>query len=177
MHSKKPHLDLGQLVCGQPPGITASLGQFAAEAASVVFEHNSHRSGVKMQVKGYKNFDFVVIWPQVNKNAWRSHNDLPAAAEYGAYGIAFLLARKITRYRVIERSYKGTGVDYYLGTGSGYPFQKAARMEVSGIVNNRNEVESRVRQKLKQTDRSAGTMPAFVVVVDFGQPFSAFEKR
>jgi hypothetical protein len=112
----------------------------------------------------------------LHADARRTHNDLPAAAEQGAYGIAFLLAEQLTEFKVIERSRKGTGFDYWLGTG-GELFQKAARMEVSGIVNDQDAVQARVEAKLKQTARKTSRLPAFVAVVEFGKPLSIFKKR
>ena len=177
MAKKALQLDLGRLAHGCPPGVTPAMGQFAAEAASVVLEHNRHTSGVSMQVVASRPRHYKVIWPNLHTDAVRTHNDLPAAAEQGAYGIAFLLAEELTSFSIIERSRKGTGFDYWVGSGGTYPFEKAARIEVSAIIKNAGAVEARVKAKLKQTDRSAGRLPAFVVVVEFGQPQSVFRKR
>jgi hypothetical protein len=49
-------------------------------------------------------------------------------------------------------------------------------MEISGIVNNADALEPRVKAKMKQTYRSAGKLPAFVAVVEFGQPKSVFKR-
>ena len=153
------------------------MGQFAAEAASVILEHNKHVSGVAMKVAASKSWDYKVVWQRPHEDAERTHNDLPAAAEQGAYGIAFLLAEELTEFKIIERSRKGTGFDYWLGDGEIYPFQKAGRLEVSGIVNDPAELMPRVKAKMKQIDRSARTLPGFVAVVEFGQPKSVFKRK
>jgi hypothetical protein len=153
------------------------MGQFTAEAASVILEHNKHASGVAMEVAGSRSWDYEVVWQRLHEDAERTHNDLPAAAEQGAYGIAFLLAEELTKFKVIERSRKGTGFDYWLGNGEAYPFQKAARLEVSGIVDDPSQLMPRVKAKIKQIDRSARTVPGFVAVVEFGQPKSVFKRR
>ena len=49
--------------------------------------------------------------------------------------------------------------------------QKKARLEVSGILCGTDGViNSRIKLKLKQTERSDGTLPAYIVVVEFGYP-------
>ena len=52
------------------------------------------------------------------------------------------------------------------------------RLEVSGIrFGGDSEIDSRVRRKLKQTDRSDGTFPAVMVVVEFGCPFAKIVEK
>jgi hypothetical protein len=174
---KVRQLDLAKLSDGRPPGITPEMGAFAAQAAAVLLEHNQHKSGVAMEVVEKRKNKYTVLWPKLHTDAQRTHNDLPEAAEQGAYGIAFLLAEEFTQFKVIERSRKGTGFDYWLGTGDQHPFQQAARMEVSAIIDDAEAVDGRVRAKMKQTDASKGKLPAFVAVVEFGQPKSVFKKR
>lgn len=177
MAKKVRQLDLARLSGGSPPGITPQMGAFAAQAAAVLLEHNRHKSGVAMEVVEKRKNKYTVLWPKLHTDAQRTHNDLPDAAEQGAYGIAFLLAEEFTQFKVIERSRKGTGFDYWLGTGDQHPFQQAARMEVSAIINDADAVDRRVRAKMKQTDATKGKLPAFVAVVEFGQPKSVFKKR
>ncbi len=177
MAKRIPVLDLGRLAAGSPPGVTPAMGQFVAEAASVLLEHNRHKRGVLMEVEASSRHRYRVNWPTLHENAVRTHNDLSAAAEQGAYGVAFLLAEELTDFSVIERSRKGTGFDYWLGAGGDHPFQQAARLEVSGIVNDADQLNPRVKAKMRQTDRSADSLPAFVAVVEFGQPKSVFKRR
>ncbi|HRQ73778.1 MAG TPA: hypothetical protein PLU35_12190 [Phycisphaerales bacterium] len=177
MAKKVRQLDLGRLTGGSPPGITPAMGKYTAEAAAVVLEHNEHKTGVAMAVAAVRTSQYTVIWPALHGNAKRTHNDLPEAAEQGAYGIAFLLVEELTDLRVTERSAKRTGIDYWLGKGEEPLFQAAARLEVSAIVDNAGAVDGRLKAKLKQTDASKGTLPAYVAVVEFGQPKSVFKKR
>ena len=177
MAKKVRQLDLAKLSGGSPPGITPEMGAFAAQAAAVLLEHNQHKSGVQMEVMERRTNPYTVLWPKLHANAQRTHNDLPEAAEQGAYGIAFLLAEEFTQFKVIERSRKGTGFDYWLGTGNEHPFQQAARMEVSAIIDDESAIDGRVKAKMKQTDASKGKLPAFVAIVEFGQPKSVFKKR
>jgi hypothetical protein len=104
----------------------------------------------------------------------RTWNDLEEAVEHGAYGLAALIIAEHTHLEVVERSRKGTGFDYWLGQkgeGGGALFQHAARMEVSGIQHGDDKtIEARVRKKLEQTTRTDGTLPAFIVVIEFSTP-------
>jgi hypothetical protein len=153
------------------------MGAFVAQAAAVLLELNKHLSGVSMTVVEKRAKDYNVVWPRLHVDAMRTHKDLPEAAEQGAYGIAFLLAEEFTKFKIIERSRKGTGFDYWLGIGDQHPFQHAARLEVSAIINDEGAINGRVKAKMKQTDVSRGRLPAYVAVVEFGQPKSVFKKR
>ena len=119
-------------------------------------------------------------WNPTDEQTRKCCSDMQDATELGAYGIAFLLIRRLTTYTVIERSRKGTGFDYWLGEGkSDYPFQKHARLEVSGILKGtEGEINSRVKQKLAQTQPSdGGGLPAYIVVVEFGEPTSRVVRK
>jgi hypothetical protein len=106
---------------------------------------------------------------------------LQEATEYGAYGIAIIVALPLTETPRVERSAKGTDVDYWVGDGKDQRgiFQRTARLEVSGILKgDKTKIAARLREKLVQTKRSdkAG-LPAYVVIVDFGGPEARFVKR
>ncbi|QDU42270.1 hypothetical protein Mal52_07260 [Symmachiella dynata] len=173
-------LDL-HLLGGKIPGLTDSLGQMHAEAAAVCLEHNEHAQGVSLLVKGDSQI-FPLSWPKVTHQMLRAYADLQDATEMGACGIAILLIMEMTDLTVVERSWKGTGFDYWLGRSDehdGLPFQNRARLEVSGLLDGSDSrLTSRVRQKLEQTKISDSTrLPAFVIVVDFGPPKAQLEER
>ena len=137
-----------------------------------------------LRVAGHVNNTYGLLWPLINDQTRRTWADLQEATQYGATAIAVLLAKKETGYAVIERSAKGTGIDYWLGhEAEGPPFQNKARLEVSGILSvegSVNDVEravaKRVREKLKQTQPSSGSLPAYVVVVEFWKPLGEVQK-
>jgi hypothetical protein len=126
-----------------------------------------------------------LTWTTITDQALRTWNDLQEATEYGATAIAVLLAKKEIGYAVIERSMKGTGIDYWMGDESdGPPFQSKARLEISGILKVqgndsavRRAVTARVRQKLRQTGPSSNPLPAYVIVVEFGMPLAEVQKK
>jgi hypothetical protein len=127
-----------------------------------------------MKVDGDWSDLFSVVWESLAPSALTTWRDLPEAAEHGAYGVAALLVEKLADLAVVARSAKGTGFDYWLG-GIGETdslFQKRVRLEVSGILADGTRIGSRTMAKMRQTDRSARSFPAIIVVVDFSTPRS-----
>ena len=176
-------LDLNELNNGLP-AITPQWGATLAQVAGVCLESQGHRQQVSFDVAGYANNAYTLNWPYIDDQARRTWADLQEATEHGATGIAVLLAKKELGYAVIERSAKGTGIDYWLGhEQDGPPFQSKARLEVSGIlrveesdIDVERAVGKRVREKLKQTLPSSGSLPAYVIVVEFGTPLAEVQK-
>ena len=170
-------LDLNELKSGLP-AITPSWGSVLAEIAGVCLETQGHRQGVRLTLTGLVVKDIALLWPATSSQTFRTWADLQEATEYGATAIAVLLAKKEFGYTVIERAVKGTGIDYWLGYDADGPlFQSKARLEISGILNARESygsVESaiakRVREKIEQSQTSAGSLPAYIIVVEFGEP-------
>lgn len=160
------------------PAITPSFGMSLAEAGGVCLESQGHAQGVQLNVRGYSNRRYPLAWPPITEQIRRCWNDHEVATEHGAVGIAVLLAQKEIGYTVIERSRKGTGFDYWMGEMSEYLFQNKARLEISGIRKGSDQqVRERVRQKLQQINRSDGTLPSYVIVVEFGQPRAEVQKK
>jgi hypothetical protein len=157
------------------PGITQKVGSFLAEASSHCFHLNHHFSGVCLLVEGDSPSSFEVQWDMENTHqieaAWSDHQE---ATEYGACGVAILLVLRLTQYTVIQRSRKGTKFDYWLGHRDGeHPFERSARLEVSGIlVGDDSNFRQRVKEKRLQISESESSLPAYVVVVEFGKPKS-----
>jgi hypothetical protein len=162
------------------PGVSKVRGAEHAEACLVSFSLHKHVSGVELEVKGTYNRNFPVIWDDVfTEQIRRAWNDIDDATESGACGIAFLLILALTEYTIVRRARKGTGVDYYLGYKNNLAFQNAARVEVSGIfkATSERDIMRRVKQKLEQTNLSDGTMPVYVVLVEFSKPVSYVVKK
>ncbi|MBT9141655.1 MAG: hypothetical protein DDT32_00141 [Syntrophomonadaceae bacterium] len=158
------------------PSITPAFGATLAEAAAVCFEDQNHTCGAQLEVRGTFQAKYQVFWQKVTGQMIRCYNDEESRTELGAYGVAFLLVLDLTDYTVIKRSRRGTGFDYWLGTGDSeaFPFQNKERLEVSGIRSGDNSrIRARVNEKLKQVEPSnATTLPALIVVVEFSAPLS-----
>lgn len=166
-------------LAGGMPAITPAFGRYLAEAGAVCLESQGHAQGQRLLVQGRHKRSYPLSWPAVTEQIRRCLNDPEVATEHGAVGIAILLVKKVLGYSAIQRSRKGTGFDYWLGDGSGMPFQNKARLEVSGIRSGDDAtVRSRVNQKRRQTDPSDGTrLPAHVVVVEFSRPIAQMEEK
>lgn len=166
-------IDLNLL--GEEPGLpalTCVAGRFLAESAAVCLDQQGHVSGASLTVSGLANARYLLLWPEVTEQMRRTYNDLQEATEDGAYGIAILLVGWLTGFTVVERSRKGTGIDYWLGPESDPPFQNKARLEVSGILEGTDtQITARLNSKKKQSERSADTgMPAYIVIIEYSRP-------
>jgi hypothetical protein len=162
-------------------GLSAVYGAFLAEAASHCLQFNDHVNPVIIYVTGDLCTPGKLKWCDVTERDAGTWADLQEATEYGAYGIAIIVALPLTETPRVERSAKGTGVDYWVGDGKDQRgiFQRTARLEVSGILKgDKTKIAARLREKLVQTKRSdkAG-LPAYVVIVDFGGTEARFVKR
>jgi hypothetical protein len=102
----------------------------------------------------------------------RTHADAEVATERGACAIAILFVCALREYTVVHRSYKGTGVDYFLGHKTDFLFQEKVRLEVSGIRDgSETDIRRRKHLKLEQTRISDVLgMPAVIVIVEFSRP-------
>ena len=171
-------LDLNELGDGLP-AITPSFGTALAEAAGVCLESQGHELLTQITIRGHVSVEHPLVWPRVTEQTRMTWNDPEEATEYGATGIAVLLARQELGYLVIERAPKGTGIDYWLGDESdALSLERKARLEISGIRNgSSNMVRNRVREKLQQTTPSDGPLPAFVIVVEFGTPLAEVQRK
>jgi len=164
------------------PGLTVAHGQSLAEQAAVCFDHCGHGKGVILNVKGWKDCTYCLICPEVTDQVRRTHNDLQVATEHGAYAVAICTVSDLTGFLIVLRSRKGSGFDYWIGRNhdsDGVCLKGKARLEVSGTLRGpTDEVERRLREKCKQTERSDSTgLPAFVVVVQFDEPLAKVVKR
>jgi len=155
------------------------MGATYAEAAGVCFHHGGHDPGVVMDVRGVEECQLPVRWPPVTEQMLRSRNDLQDATRDGAYAVAIGLALELTGLKVVLQTKKGPGFDYWLGESEDSLFQGANRLEVSGILKgDRNDVQTRINKKKRQVGKSDQSgLPAFVCVVEFGQPQSHFVKK
>jgi hypothetical protein len=173
-------LDLRQLGSGTVGCITPLYGGMLAECGAVCLEDQRHASGAAiLHVDGSVQAQYRLHFSPVTGQMRRCHHDEQPTTEHGAYGIAILLVHHHTELTVVERSRKGTGFDYWLGTGEGELFDRAARLEVSGTRSGGpRELERRTRQKVEQTTVSDDMkLPAYVVVVEFSAPHGRFLER
>jgi len=171
-------LTLDGLVHGFPH-IPSERAALLAQAAVFCLDHQAHASDVRLVVDGAFTSAFSLSWSErVTEPKRRFWNDLEEAVQQGAYAVAILLIRALTGFTVIERSRKGTGFDWWLGTEDNL-FQGKARLEVSGILRGTTRrINSRIKARIGQTRQSDHlALTAYVVVVEFGTPRSRVVQR
>jgi len=160
-------------------GISPAYGAFLAEAASYCLRRNNHMNPVLLYLTGDVCTRGNLKWCEGTEQDESTWADLQEATEYGAYGVAIIVALPLTETSRVERSAKGTGIDYWLGDGKDERgiFQRTARLEVSGVLKgDKAKIAVRLSEKLVQTKRSdKARLPAFVVIV-VGGPEARFVK-
>jgi hypothetical protein len=162
------------------PDLTESWAHQRFEAAIFCLDKNNHQSGVLMKLT-VQNANCRLKWEsQIDERIRNTWNDIQEATEKGAEGIASMLVNELTEYKVIQRSAKATGIDYWLGHkhSDALLFQSVARLEISGHIEATiGEFNQRIKDKKKQTHQSdSSRLPVYVSVTDFGQPRTHFEK-
>ena len=175
-----PIINLCELRQGLP-SITPSFGAALSEACAICLSDQGHQSGTILTVQGDFSSTLALLYPDVTDQMRRCWNDQEYATEQAAYGVALLLIQQLTDLTVVERSRRGTGFDYWLGTVSQsdeQPFRKTARLEVSGIrQGSYQQVRTRVKLKLEQVKPTDNLAPAYVAVIEFSQPLAQVVKR
>jgi hypothetical protein len=170
-------IDLQELSKGIPE-LTTGVSANLAEAASVCLDSQGHGLSAQMTIDGDYSDVALVNRLLVTDLMQRNHHDERKATENGACGVAILLLRELTSYTVVDQARQGTGFDYWLGFKDADPFDRAARLEVSGILNGTaTELSNRISRKKNQTRRSNEQLPAFIIVVEFGTPISSIVQR
>ena len=180
MNSNSKELVITKLGKGLP-AITPAFGATLAEACAICLNNQGYIQGIELTVKGEFTAVFKLYWQEVTDQMLRCWNDSEYTTEQAAYGIAFLIIQELTDYTVIERSRRGTGFDYWLGKkgdNNELPFQNAVRLEVSGIrKGDDSRIKARIKQKLEQVSPTDGTLPAYIVVVEFSNPLAFIVKK
>lgn len=141
--------------------------------------HCNHKNGVKLTLDYEdQHYLYSVVWPdnEIDQDAIMCSYNQNDATEYGAEAIAILMSLDRTEYNSVNRAITSTGIDYWLGhrnKNPNNPFEKSARLEISGIIaeTSSNSVDRRLKEKLHQTYPTHDTgLPVFVVIVEFSNP-------
>lgn len=165
------------------PAITPAVGTMMAEAASVCLEQAGHpgAASIRLDLPEGRISALIVEAIPLDDRIRRSHANETDATEAGACGIAILAMLEEFGFLVVERSYQGTGFDYWLGTSEDTPpfASDSAALEVSGIMaGGPSEIRRRAGEKRTQITRYEPDPPyrAFIAVVEFGMPCTLIER-
>lgn len=158
--------------------ISTGKAAYLKEACIWCMDYCGHKSGDQVKAVHENGNGFhPVVWTETEKNFVKIKEsfNFDDAIEFGAEAIAFFITTTYTQYERVLRSSTTTGIDYWLGYKSpelDFPFQRAARLEVSGIMEEKgtNTLDRRINAKFKQTKQSDNTsLPVYVVVVVFNR--------
>ncbi|MCC8469010.1 hypothetical protein [Xanthomonas phaseoli] len=156
--------------------LTEEWGRAICQAAAHCMTERSHASGVELCSEGMGSPNFSVNWAPFKDAAKveATWSDLQVAVEHGAYAIALATIDVEYGLKVVQRSAKGTGFDFWVRDPAkpGILMQGAERVEVSGILSGtKSDVSGRLGEKLKQMNQSSSMgLPGHAVVVEFGRP-------
>ncbi len=157
--------------------MTSAYAGYFKEACMVCFDSQGHPSGVRLSVDwGGNNEDVTVHWlGTVDDQMRAAHNETTRATDSGACAIALLLVRELTDYTAVRQASIGTTIDYFLAEqplDDTLLFNHAARLEASGIREEKgsNTVSARAKRKLSRLKDDS--LPALVVIVEFASPKS-----
>jgi len=162
------------------PGISSVAAQQLYEAFEVCMHSSGHPEEVSLKMEGDTSDSIALRWlDEFNDQKARTYADMQYTTEHGAVCLSVMLTTALTPYTVIERSRKGTGIDYWLGDKDSILFQKKARLEVSGILHgDETMIKSRHIMKVEQTNKSDDyQLPAFISIIEFSEPKALFTKK
>jgi hypothetical protein len=85
--------------------------------------------------------------------------------------VGLLLAESLYGLKVIQRSRKRSGFDYWVCETAERLFQDGVRLEVTGILSGDSAaILARQEQKLERLRRYPSHLRALVAVIEFGSP-------
>ena len=158
--------------------ITTTYLANLADAAAVCLDYHRHPQTTTLTVLGASEPDYGLTSFPVTPAMSQTWNDFQYAVEHGAYGIALLLLKETHGLVAVERSRKGTGFDFWMGTNTDPLFQDKAFLEVSGILSgDRSRVSNRRNEKFIQVGQTSYPSKGFIVIVEFGNPIAEITQR
>lgn len=104
----------------------------------------------------------------VDERARATYGDWQEAVEEGAEAIALAVARRLMDLIPFRRLPKRTGADYFVRPLRGGGSDVYERLECSGIASQREDLEQRLRSKLRQLAHY-DSPPGHAVVTHFGR--------
>ena len=168
------------------PDLADGKASMMREACVWCLQKCEHTAGVHLDTTFCDDTGcYKIIWDESKIDATKlikSYN-LDDAVEFGAEAISLLLIKKQTPFTSIERSVRGSGIDYWLGFRTDDPnslfSKKDARLEVSGILkeNLTNTIKTRIKRKIQQTEPTDNMFPVYISIVEFGNPKAKVIKR
>lgn len=151
------------------PGLTASLCESYAEAASICLSRHHEPPAQIAIARGSSVCRREVDWPPPDDRAKRAWANRDEATRDGAYSLSLAGVEAEYGLVAVSRADTGTGADYYIAPpGEHEDLENAYRLEVSGIDRGgESDIRSRLQQKILQVRNGLSGGPALVAVVGF----------
>jgi len=156
------------------------------KSAMVCLNHNAHKNGVQLTIESSTQTESCPLhWSgevtveMLKRYAgttsdFQSYEPTTRTTDDAACGIALLFVRERTKYTAVTKASIGTTVDYYLSSqenDSDLIFNDAeARLEVSGILTEKQGNTPKKRLKEKEDRLLDEDMTTFIIIVEFGKP-------
>ena len=154
------------------PGLTPSISQSFFEAASVCLERH-HSSPTNFTIEqATASTETDVLWEPVGNRVRAAHANSIDATEAGAYGMCLAAIEQTAGLVAIQRAETMSGADYYVAPiGSEIDdLEVAQRFEISGVDRGQRQVcDSRLKAKVRQTEKPKHSIPAIAAVTGFQQ--------
>ena len=162
-----------QNLADRHPGLTPEIAACYYQAACICLSQH-HVSPITFTISTEDaSYAALAAWEtpsQRQRDAWANQTDV---TELGAYACALAAIELVCGLIAVKRAEATTGADYFLAP-AGKPIPLAAaqikglvRLEISGTHLTKQEVESRLRRKLKQAEQGQSRLPALAAVVGF----------
>lgn len=161
-----------------------SLADYMYGAAVMCLHENRHQSGVSCALQNLEEAlgEMKIVWTKpFSERIRRTFGETGYAVEFAAEGISCLVIRAVTEFKVVERSVRHDGVDFWLADKLDvHPFQLAARMESKGITKARyfSDIREAIKNGIAQSKQSDHThLPVYIIATDFGKPLICMVQR
>ena len=160
-------------------GVSQAFGLYMAESAAVCFHSQGHKNGVILPISdGNELENGQVEWVNdINNSVLASHFDEKRTTDFGAMGVAVLLACRLTDYTIFRTSKTNNGYDFKLRKKDGDGNFMKAKLEISGIRKEtpQNTIKSRLSIKKKQIlKRAKKNATCYVSIIEFSKPEAKF---
>ncbi|MEA2707872.1 MAG: hypothetical protein QOF78_473 [Phycisphaerales bacterium] len=146
---------------------------FVAAACASKFKQHGHSKPAQLRVEGAYNETINVAWDEPDARTEGSLGE--KATEFAGECIGIVLSEKLTAFNVVERSWIGTGFDFWLGKKKDPLFQRKARLETSGLDDGGNaDIDTRVSRKKRQVGAGSHSScgECLIIVSQFRRPIA-----
>lgn len=161
-------------------GMSYTYGRHLLECCIVSLMRNKHEEGVPLSILNLKNFKLALHWDLPGaEQLVQKYPDNEKTIDQAAECLSVLVALRLTKNTIIERSVQKTGFEYWLGDKNEPLFHGKARLKTAGVLSgDHKEVEARFKQEYSKLKPAETTeLPGYVSVVEFSQPGAKFAQK